>query len=94
MTATKRMTVNEVAAGFGVSLMTIYCWRRGTVTKKKLPFVEAASADDGRRKIAFDQAKVEKWAAEHGLSFAPQGKTSAGRSGPIPKKRERKKIKH
>lgn len=93
----REMTVSQVAAGFGVSTMTLYLWRRGTPTKEMIPHYIEPVGVAGKR-ITFDLAEVKEWARQNSLAFNPNGvKRKPGQSGPIAKvaKRvEKKKVKH
>lgn len=93
----REMTVSQVAAGFGVSTMTLYLWRQGTPTKEMIPHYIEPVGVAGKR-ITFDREEVKTWAKANSLPFNPNGiKRVPGQSGPIAKvgeKRVKKKVKH
>jgi predicted DNA-binding transcriptional regulator AlpA len=77
---------------FGVSHMTVYQWRQGTATKKKLP---ATVGKPTPRSVAFDPVKVETWASKHDvpLLYDPVKLADTGKLVAVPKAKA-KRVKH
>ena len=61
--AKKLFTTRQVAAGFGVTPVTLHNWRTGTPTRAKMP-----SVHDGRA-VRFELQAMKDYAAAHHLTF-------------------------
>lgn len=78
MAKTQALTTKDLQAGFGVGHMTIFNWRKGSVTKAALP----AITDEAGR-VTFSLAAVKSWAKQHKLAFTAPTETAAeGKPGP------------
>jgi hypothetical protein len=67
MRASNQLTINQVAAAFGVSTMTLYLWRRGTPTKEPLPCTEVEGK--GAVRVGFRLPAIRAWAKRHRLAL-------------------------
>lgn len=76
-----RLTTKQVMAGFGVSDMTVFTWRRGTNTRSVLP-----CHADGTR-VYFKEAEMAKWAKKNGVEWNPTAAAKVpgpAKTGPKP----------
>jgi predicted DNA-binding transcriptional regulator AlpA len=77
--AKKTLTTKQLMAGFGVSDMTVFTWRKGTATKEPIPHTV-----DGRS-VTFPVSEVKAWAKKHGVPFdlvKAEGSPDAEKPGP------------
>lgn len=93
------LTMKQVMAGFKVSDMTIFTWRKGTATRARLP-----SHAHGNR-VLFKDAEMAKYAKTHGLvwdSAAAVKAVASAKMGPktapaakkaVPEKAPKKGVK-
>jgi hypothetical protein len=56
-----KLTITQLTKVFNTTNMTIYNWRKGTVTRRPLPTVP----DAAQGRVLFDSKDVEKWAKEY-----------------------------
>lgn len=72
----KKLTTKDLTRAFGVTGMTITNWRKGTPTRKPLPFRTKGRA------VQYDAAKVARWASQHEMPLVeplePQGRQKPG----------------
>lgn len=81
-----RLTIKQAAEAFGVTVMTIFMWRKGTATRKPLP-VEVDNPDAIKPRVFVPVASARAWARNHNLVFDPSGVLnhgSATKPGPKP----------
>lgn len=82
-----RLTIKQAAEAFGVTVMTIFMWRKGTPTRTPLP-VEIDNPDAIKPRVFVPVTSARKWAANHNLVFDPSGVIQHGmatKPGPKPK---------
>ncbi len=88
-TADIQLTTRDLKVGFGVGHMAIYNYRKGTPTKKPLPFKK-----DDKGHVTFPSSKVIAWAEKHGVAFKlpknPGSREKPGPVAPVPKKQAAK----
>ena len=60
----KHLTTRHMERAFGVSMMTLYLWRKGTPTIRPLPTV----ASEGRE-VLYAPRAVERWARDNGMTI-------------------------
>lgn len=63
MATAATLTVKQAIAGFGVSDMTLYAWRKGIPSRDPLPHVVEG------RKVIMKLSEVKAWAKKYGLTF-------------------------
>ncbi len=70
MATSKTLTSNQLTHLFGVSLMTISTWRKGTPTMNPLP---TTPVKGDPRAVAFSVADVKKWAKANDRTYDVKG---------------------
>lgn len=80
--AAARLSTRQVMAGFNVSDMTVFTWRKGTSTRDPMP-----SHADGRL-VYFKEAEMLKYAKKHDLTWdsakAAKAASAPMKTGPKP----------
>lgn len=66
MATAQKLTLKQTAAVFGVTLMCLSTWRKGTPTKDPLPVVQKR----GSRFVEVPVSKLKKWAVSNDVSLA------------------------
>lgn len=60
-----KLTITQMTRVFNTTNMTIYNWRKGTVTRRPLPTVADPKAT--KATVLFDSKEVLRWAKEYGV---------------------------
>jgi hypothetical protein len=87
MAQAQTLTNRQVIAGFRVSDITIFNWRKGTATKDPLP----SSNEDGTR-VLYKPTEVKRWAKAHGLAFDLEAALQVKAGVPGPKAKVAAKV--
>ena len=88
-----RLTINQAAAAFGVTTMTIFSWRKGVAGREPLP-VEIENPDATKPRVFVPIKEAKAWATKHSLEFKPESIESKGRqTKPGPKAKPEQKHK-
>lgn len=69
MGAKKRLTGLQVAQAFGVSMMTIYTWRKASAKRTGLPH-ESEENGAARARVFYPIKEIRDWAKLNGIPFA------------------------
>jgi hypothetical protein len=81
--AKKTFTIKQIMAGFSISDMTAFTWRKGTANRDPIPHTVEG------RTVSFPAVEVKAWAKKYGLAFDSAKAEKAGQpeeTKPGPKK--------
>lgn len=84
-----RMNVNQTAIAFGVSTMSIWNWRQGSVAREPLPVV-TENQHFSRPQVFVEVKAAKAWARKYGIPFTIPNKEDlvVGKAGPKPRMRK------
>lgn len=90
MSKAAALTTKQICAGFNISHVTAYNWRKGTATQQPLPVIDPEARD-----VRFGLGATQAWAKAHGRAFSKEAALRAAdaKASPAQAKAEKKATK-